>query len=109
MKPQPTKSRGKSATPSHSSGTVYTIERVERITRISRDRIILYYRSGLVTTIKVSGKADLLFDDEAIHKLRRIAFLLSEYGINHDGLKMVTALMDEVERLRKELRFLREG
>jgi hypothetical protein len=40
--------------------------------------------------------------------LRRIAFLLSEYGINHDGLKMVIAMMDEVERLREEVRFLRE-
>jgi DNA-binding transcriptional MerR regulator len=97
-----------SDTPSNSSGTVYTIETVERITRISRDQIVLYYEYGLVSTIQLPDKTELLFDDEAIHKLRRIAFLLSEYGINHDGLKMVTALMDEVERLREELRFLRE-
>jgi DNA-binding transcriptional MerR regulator len=97
-----------SEVPSNSSGSIYTIETVERITRISKDQIVLYYEWGLVSTVKASDQADLLFDDEAIHRLRRIAFLLSEYGINHDGLKMVTSLMDEVERLRQELRFLRE-
>ena len=97
-----------SETPFNSSGAVYTIETVERITRISRDEIVLYYQYGLVSTIQLPEKAELLFDDEAIHRLRRIAFLLSEYGINHDGLKMVTALMDEVERLREKVRFLRE-
>ena len=98
-----------SEAPSHSSETVYTLETVERITHITRDRIVFYYRHGLVSTIRESAdQAGLLFDDEAIHRLRRIAFLLSEYGINHDGLKMVTALMDEVERLREEVRFLRE-
>ena len=97
-----------SETPSNSPGSVYTIETVERITRLSRDRIVLYYEHGLVTTIRAADQADLLFDDEPIHRLRRTAFLASEYGINHDGLKMVTALMDELERLRKEVRFLRE-
>jgi len=93
---------------SNSPGTVYTIETVESITHISRDEITLYYKYGLVSTIQVPDKTDLLFDDEAIHRLRRIAFLLSEYGVNHNGLKMVTALMDEVEKLREEVRFLRE-
>lgn len=97
-----------SETPANSSGAFYTIETVERITRISRDQIVLYYQYGLVSTIQAPDKKDLLFDDQAIHRLRRIAFLLSEYGINHDGLKMVIAMMDEVERLREEVRFLRE-
>jgi len=96
------------AAPSNSSAPVYTIETVERITRISRDQIVLYYNYGLVSTIQTPDKSDLLFDDDAIHRLRRIAFLLSEYEINHNGLKMVTALMDEVEKLREEVRFLRE-
>jgi DNA-binding transcriptional MerR regulator len=94
--------------PSNSPGTVYTIETVERITRISKDRIVFYYQHGLVTSIRAADQSDLLFDDEAIHRLRRIAFLLAEYRINPEGLKMVTSLMDEVERLRAEVRFLRE-
>jgi hypothetical protein len=105
---QLTPSMSESEAPSNSPGIVYTIETVERITHISRNQIVLYYQYGLISTIQAPDKSDLLFDDQAIHRLRRITFLLSEYGINHDGLKMVTALMDEVEKLREEVRFLRE-
>ncbi len=87
---------------------IYTLETVERITHISKDRIVLYYRHGLVSPIQAGGETDLVFDDEAIHKLRRIAFLLSEYGINQDGLRAFSSLLNEVERLREEVRFLRE-
>jgi DNA-binding transcriptional MerR regulator len=89
------------------SGAVYTIETLERITRISRDRIILYYRFGLVSPAPHAGERDLAFDEKAIHQLRRIAFLVSEYGINQEGLKMVSSLLEEVEKLREEVRFLR--
>jgi DNA-binding transcriptional MerR regulator len=92
---------------SPSPESVYTVETVERITRISRDKIVLYYEYGLVSTVSAADKTELLFDDEAIHRLRRLAFLISEYEINPRGLKMVTALMDELEKLRAEARFLR--
>jgi len=81
---------------------------VEKITHISKDRIILYYQYGLVAPIKADSEAKLFFDDQAVHQLRRIAFLLSEYGISQDGLRLVAALINEVERLREEVRFLRE-
>lgn len=87
----------------------YTIETVEKITHVSRDQIILYYRHGLVSPVKTTEKEELIFDDEAIHKLRQIAFLLSEYGINQDGLKIFSSLIAEVEKLREEVRFLRKS
>ena len=87
--------------------TIYTIETVERITHISRDRIILYYQHGLVVPVQATAKK-ILFDEDAIHRLRRIAFVLSEYGINHQGLREFVSLMDEVEQLRAEVRFLRQ-
>ena len=90
------------------SGSVYTLETVEKITHISRDRIVLYSEYGLVTPVATSDPAGLVFDDEAIHQLRRIAYLLAEYDINSDGLRMFSALLNEVERLRREVRFLRE-
>lgn len=90
-------------------GAFYSIEMVEKITHISRDRIVLYYHHGLVSPAqKAPDEEKLVFDDVAIHKLRRIAFLLSEYGINPEGLKAFASLINEVERLREEVRFLRE-
>lgn len=84
---------------------IYTIETVEKITHISRDKIVLYYEYGLIEPV---DESQLVFDEQAIHKLRRIAFLLSEYEINQNGLRMVSSLLSEVERLREEVRFLRE-
>ena len=86
----------------------YTVEAVARITHISAEEIIIYTRAGYVTPLPSGNQADLLFDEEAIHQLRRIAFLLTEYQINREGLKMVSGLLKEVERLREEVRFLRE-
>ena len=86
----------------------YTIETVARITRIPAEEIIVYTRAGFVAPLTSGNEADLLFDEAAVHQLRRIAFLLSEYGLNREGLKMVSSLLDEVERLRAELRFLRD-
>jgi DNA-binding transcriptional MerR regulator len=94
--------------PSDATGAEYTVEAVARITRIPEDEIIIFVRAGYVSPLPSGNQADLLFDEEAVHQLRRLAFLLSEYGINRDGLRMISALMTEVERLREEVRFLRE-
>jgi MerR HTH family regulatory protein len=90
------------------AGAEYTVETVARITRIPEEEIIIFVRAGYVSPLPSGNQADLLFDEEAVHQLRRLAFLLSEYGINRDGLRMISALIDEVERLREEVRFLRE-
>ena len=89
------------------TGELYTIETVERITRISKDRILVYQRYGIITSVSSAPPGEPRFDDEAVHKLRRIALLLSEYGVNERSLPALSALLDEVERLREEVRFLR--
>lgn len=83
----------------------YTIEMVAKITHIPQEEIVVYYQSGFVSPVDESR---LIFDDEAVHQLRRLAFLLSEYKMNREGLKMVSSLLKEVERLREEVRFFRE-
>ena len=89
-------------------GATYTIEMVARITRIPREEIIVYYRSGFVSPVEMTDESRLIFDEQAVHQLRRIAFLLSRYGMNHDGARMIASLLQEMERLRREVRFLRE-
>ncbi|MCE0498668.1 MAG: chaperone modulator CbpM [Methylacidiphilales bacterium] len=89
------------------SGELYTIETVERITHISKDRIMVYQQYGIITAVSPAPPEELRFDEEAIHKLRRIALLLSEYGVNEKGVLALSSLIDEVERLREEIRFLR--
>ena len=93
--------------PSPESSAYYTIEMVEQITHLPRERIVLYYRSGLVSSITPPESGEPGFDEEAVHRLSRIAFYLSEYGVNDQGIRMLSELMDEVERLRQEVRFFR--
>ena len=47
------------------------------------------------------------FTEEAIYIVRRIERLRTEHDLDWDMLKTMFDLLDEVERLRAELRFLR--
>jgi DNA-binding transcriptional MerR regulator len=93
--------------PHDTSGELYTLETLTRITRISKDRIVIYQQHGLISPVQAPPQGEPRFDDEAIHRLRRISLLLSEYGVNEKGLQVFFSLVDEVDRLRDELRFHR--
>jgi DNA-binding transcriptional MerR regulator len=53
------------------------------------------------------GCGGYYFNDEAIRILRRIEYLRNVCGINLSGIKMILDLVNEAERLRAEVRFLR--
>jgi DNA-binding transcriptional MerR regulator len=89
-------------------GELYTLEVVERITHISRDRIVQYHRMGLIPAASDSAREELRFDDASVHRLRRIARLLAEYELNDRALHAFSSLLDEVERLRGQMRFFRQ-
>jgi hypothetical protein len=85
---------------------VYSIETLAQVTHLSHDRIVLYLRHGLIRA--APGASDEpTFDESAVLRLRRITFLHAEYGLNDAGLHHFATLLDEVDRLREEVRFLR--
>jgi DNA-binding transcriptional MerR regulator len=85
--------------------TVYTIEVAAQLAQVPRRLIVLYYKHGLVSPIKDPAGSGWFFNDEAIRIVRRIEYLRSACGLNLAGIKLVMALVDEVENLRAELRF----
>jgi DNA-binding transcriptional MerR regulator len=85
--------------------TVYTIEVAAQLAQVPRRLIVLYYKHGLVSPIADPAGSGWYFDDEAIRIVRRIEHLRSTCGLNLAGIKLVMTLMEEVERLRTELRF----
>ena len=95
-------------TPPLEPTTTYTLEMVASITRIPADEIVIYYRSGVIPEPETTEDSQILFDESAIHQLRQVAQLLSDYQLNHSGLEMVSSLWREIEALRAEVRFLRE-
>ena len=89
--------------------TVYTIETVAQLAQVPRRLIVLYYKLGLVSPVRDPASSGWCFDDETIRIVRRIEYLRSACGVNLTGIKLILELIDEVERLREELRFQHRG
>lgn len=77
----------------------YQLDIVAQLTGISSQTILHYQEQGLIRN------ADL--DDEAVHTLRRIEHLRQTCEANISGLKLIIDLMDQVERLKSQLRLKR--
>lgn len=88
---------------------VYSIETVVRITRTPRHRIAVYCRHGLISPVTAPERDGWWFDHEAIRELRRIESLRVDYDMTLAGLRVVSDLLHEVERLREEVRALRRS
>jgi DNA-binding transcriptional MerR regulator len=89
------------------SGELHTIEAVATLTGASRREILRDYQSGLLLSRAAAGSETLMFDDEAVYRVRRIEHLRSVQGINLAGIRLIFELMNEVRRLEDEMRFLR--
>jgi len=87
---------------------VYTIETTANLTHVGRRNILVYYKQGLLPSVLVPESGGYYFNDEGIRSLRRIEHLHNTLGINLRGTRMILDLMNEVERLRDEIRFLRD-
>ena len=73
----------------------YTLEIMAELTGVSTQTIMRYQEHGIIKPH---------FDDETVRALNRIEHLRESCEMNLSGLKFVTAMLEEVERLREELR-----
>jgi DNA-binding transcriptional MerR regulator len=86
---------------------VYSIETVVHITQTPRHQIAVYCRHGFISPVTIPERDGWWFDHEAIRVLRRIEWLRTDYDMNLEGLRIISGLFREVERLREEVRALR--
>lgn len=73
----------------------YTLELLAQITGIETTTLIQYQEHGII------GPE---FDDETVRCLRRAEHLRQTCEMNLEGVRLLTRLLGEVERLREELR-----
>lgn len=85
----------------------YTLEEVVRLTHLPRRQILRYCQCGLVAPVTAPEAGGWAFNDEGLRRLRRLDALRQTYGVNLPALRLIMELLDEVERLRQELRFWR--
>jgi len=90
------------------AGSTYTLDAMVRLSGVASETILLYHEHGLISPVAPPGApGGTSFDAEALRTLRRIEHLRRRCEVNVSGLKLVLGLMDEVERLRTELRLRR--
>ena len=87
---------------------VYTIDTTARLAQTPRRTVLLYCKSGFITPAAAPESSGYHFNEQAIRALRRIDELRSKRGINLAGIRIILDLLNQVERLQREVRFLRQ-
>ena len=87
--------------------TLYGLDEAAHLSGVSRRSILIYCRAGLVRPVVLPPYGVMEFSEESIRTLRQIKYLRSVHSADLAMLKTVFGLLDEVERLRAEVRFLR--
>lgn len=85
----------------------YTIEVVSRRVRIPPTAVRRYTRLGLVAPSAWRGRAPLYSEDD-VARLRRIARLTRDLGLNDAGVEVVLRLIDRMDALQREMASLRK-
>ncbi len=86
---------------------LYSLDAAAHLAGVPRRSILIYCRAGLVRPVVQPPYGVKEFTEEAIHNLRQIEHLRTVHDVDLAMLKTMFDLLDEVERLRAELRFLR--
>jgi len=86
---------------------LYSLDATAHLAGVPRRSILIYCRAGLVRPVVQPPYGVMEFTEEAIYTMRRIEHLRTVYGLDLAWIKTLFDLLDEVERLRAELRFLR--
>lgn len=87
---------------------LYTLDAAAHIAGVPRRSILIYCREGLVQSVIQPPYGVMLFTEEAIQAVRRIEHVRAVHGTDLTLVKTLFNLLEEVERLRNELRFLRQ-
>lgn len=86
---------------------LYSLDAAAHIAGVPRRSILIYCRAGLVRPVFQPPYGIMAFTEEAIHSVRQIEHIRVTHGINVAWIKTIFDLLDEVEHLRAEVRFLR--
>ena len=87
---------------------LYSLDATAHLARVSRRSILIYCRAGLVRPVFQPPYGVMVFTEETIFAVRRIEDVRAAHGIGVAWIKSMFDLVDEVERLRAEVRFFRK-
>lgn len=86
---------------------VYPIEMVVRMTGAAERKIVFYCRQGMIRPARDPEREGWQFDEDSVMRLRKIESLRRHHRMNWAAIRTIMDLLQEVEELRRELRFRR--
>jgi predicted site-specific integrase-resolvase len=86
---------------------LYSLEATAHLARVPRRSVLIYCRAGLLRPVFQPPHGVMGFTEEAIYAIRRIEKLRAVHSMDVSCIKTMFDLLDEVERLRTEIRFFR--
>ena len=86
---------------------LYSLDAAAQLAGVPRRSILIYCRAGLVRPVLLPPYGLMAFTEEAVQTVRRIESVRAVHGLDLAWIKTLFDLLDEVERLRAEVRFLR--
>lgn len=84
---------------------LYSLEVAARLAAVRPRSILKYCRIGLVRPVFQAPYGAMAFTEDAIFTIRRIETMRVIHGLDVALMKTMLDLLDEVERLRAEVRF----
>ena len=92
----------------HTGGEArYTLQTAAEVTGVGGEELRRYCELGLLGPPDDEG--GWCFDEEGLYEIRRIEHLRHRFGLDLNALPLVCGLVQELDRLRAELRFLRDA
>lgn len=87
----------------------YSLDTAAHLAEVPRRSLLLYCRAGLIQPVIQPPYGVIEFTEEAIYAVRRIEHLRTLHGLDMSMIKILFELLDEVQRLRTEVRFFRSS
>ena len=87
--------------------SLYTLDAIAHLAGVPRRSILIFCRAGLLRPVFQPPYGIMAFTEEAIYTVRRIEEVRTVHGTDVTWIKTMFALLDEVDRLRAEVRFYR--
>jgi len=89
------------------SNVFYNLDAAARLAGVTRRSLLIYCRAGLIRPVVQPPYGVMEFTEETIYTVRRIEQLRAVHAYSLAWIKTLFDLLEEVEHLRAEVRFLR--
>ncbi|MEO6004672.1 MAG: hypothetical protein ABIZ04_14890 [Opitutus sp.] len=83
---------------------LFPLDVAARLARMSRHRVLVCCRRGMISPHRDPGYGGIYFDADAIRMLQRIEYLHTACGVNLLGVEIILKLMADVDESRARAR-----